>query len=147
MRTSTTSIPRLSGLAIDALVDAQHQLGALVAHDWLERRLAQNLTNRRIEQHRQALVGNRDRADRLEEAQRIDDPVTAERVDDEPLLVRRDDFKRRRIEIENALVEDFDIVDQWQLGVEAGRQDDPNRLAEAKHQSLLGLAGRRRALR
>ena len=44
-------------------------------------------------------------ADRLVEAQRIDDPVAGEGVDHQPLLVAEDDLLRVGVEIEHALVD------------------------------------------
>ena len=85
-------------------------------------------------------------ADRLIEPQRIVDPVAREGIDHEPLLVGGDHFLRRRVEIEDALVEIDHAVDQRQLEVQARLGDDAHRLAEPDHQRLLRLVdGEQRA--
>ena len=52
------------------------------------------------------------RADRLVEAQRIDDAVAREGVDHEPLLVGGDDLLRGQVEIEDAPVEIDHVLDR-----------------------------------
>ena len=125
------------GLAVDLLGDQRHQLGALVADELDEGGIAEHAPDSRVEDDRELRVGDRDRADRLIEQQRIDDLVAAEGVDDEPLLVGSDDLERRRVEVEDALVELDHVVDERPFVIEAGRRDHPDRIAEAKHQRLL----------
>ena len=49
---------------------------------------------------------------------RIVDAIAGEGVDHQPLLVRRDHFLRRRFEIEDALVDGDDVVDERHLDSE-----------------------------
>ena len=72
-------------------------------------------------------------------AQRIGDAVAGEGVDHEPLLVAQDQLDRRRVEIEHALVEILDLLDERHLEVQARVLDDVDRVAELQHQRLLGL--------
>ena len=95
------------------------RLGALVAHHVDERRLAEHAAQRRIKQNRQLRIGALDRAERLVEAQRVLDTVAREGIDHEPLLVGGDDFLRRRFEVEDALVDADDVVDERRLDVAA----------------------------
>ena len=67
------------------------------------------------------------------------DPVAAEGVDHQPLLVRCDDFERRRIEVDDTFLQIDDIVDQGQLHVEPRFHLCTDHVAEAEHQRLLGL--------
>ena len=46
-------------LAVELVAHARHQLGAIVAHDFGERRLAEHAAQRRIEQDRQAASSRR----------------------------------------------------------------------------------------
>ncbi len=84
--------------------------------------------------------------------QRVDDLVASEGVDDEPLLIGGDDLQRWRIEIEDAPVEIFDVVDQRQLPVQAGLGDRlqglaerRDNLSEAQHERLLRRVDREEA--
>ena len=83
-----------------------------------------------------------DRAERLVEAQRILDSVAREGVDHQPLLVGGDDFLRRRLQIEDALVDSDHVVDERHLDVQARLADHAHRLAEPNDQRLLGLINR-----
>ena len=120
----------------------RHQRGAIVAHHVSERRLAEHAAQRRVEQRREPRVRAFDRADRLVEQQRIDDAIAREGIDDEPLLVGADHFLRRILEIENALVDVDDAVDERPFEVQAGLGDGPHGIAEAHHQRLTGLLHR-----
>ena len=77
--------------------------------------------------------------DRLIEQQRVGDAVAGVGVDDEPLLVGDDDLLGRRLEIEQAVVVEDDVLDERPLDLQAGLANDPPRLAELQHQRLLGL--------
>ena len=79
------------------------------------------------------------RAERLIEAQRILDAVTREGIDHEALLVRRDHFLRRRFEIEDALVDIDDRIDERRLEVQPRLRDRRLRLTEAQNERLLPL--------
>ena len=106
MRTSTTSMPKACRLA----VDADRGCGAIrLARSsrttWVKVASPSTRRSAELSSVEQPRVGALDRADRLVEAQRIDDAVAREGVDHEPLLVGGDDFLRRRFEIEDALVD------------------------------------------
>ena len=77
--------------------------------------------------------------DRLAEPQRVGDPVAGEGVDHEPLLVAEDQLDRRRVEVEHALVEIIDLLDERHLHVQPGSCTIAHRVAELQHQRLLGL--------
>ena len=113
MRTSTTCDAELLRLAVELLADARHQRGAVVAHDVREasprRARGASAELSRVESCELARSSG---ADRLVEAQRIGDPVAREGVDHEPLLVGGDDLLRRVLEVEDALVDLDDGVDQ-----------------------------------
>jgi hypothetical protein len=135
-------------LAIELLADAAHQLLALVAHDPLERGFADHAAQRAGEQRREPRIGSLDGADRLIELERVHDLVAGEGIHHEPLLVRRDDFLRRVVEVEDALVDIDHVVDQRDLVVQPRSGDDVDRLAEANDQGLAGLVDReQRAVR
>ena len=130
-------MPNACGLLVELLAHPRHQLSALVAHDMGQRRLAEHAAQRRVEQGREPRIGALDRADGLVELQRIVDAIAREGIDHEPLLVGGDHFLRRIFEIENALVDIDDAVDQRHFEVQARLGDRrSDRLAEAHHQRL-----------
>ena len=69
----------------------------------------------------------------------IGDAVARKGVDHEALLVGGDHLLRRGVDVEDALVEIFDVLDERDLVVEPGVLDLALRLAEFEHQRLLGL--------
>ena len=69
----------------------------------------------------------------LEEQQGIDDLVTREGIDDEPLLVGGDHLLRGGVDVEDALVEEHDILDERDLVMQPRLGDDALRLAEFEH--------------
>jgi len=132
------------GFVIDLVTDLSHQLGAPVADDLDESRVAKHAPDGRVEHDAEARLGHRNRPDRLKEKQRIDDAIATERVDHQAPLIRGDDLERRGIEVEDALLEIDHVVDQRQLIVDARLIfarliDRANRIAKAQDQRLLGL--------
>ena len=123
----------------------RHELGALVAHDIGRGRLAQHAAQRRVEQGRQPRIGAFDHADGLIELQRVGDAIAREGIDHQPLLVGGDDLLRGVFEIENALVDGDDAVEQRELEVQARLGDGADRLAQPHHQHLVGLIDREQA--
>ena len=81
-----------------------------------------------------------ERAQRLVEAQRIDDAEARVGLHFEPLLVAEDHLLGRRLEQLQSRVVDIDAVDERRLDLQAGLDDDADRRAEADDQRLLALA-------
>ena len=104
---------------------------------------AEHAAQRRIEQNIELRIGGRFRAERLEEAKRILDAVARESVDHQPFLVGGDHFLRRRLQIEDALVDVDHIVDERQFDVQPRLVDHAHHLPKADHQRLLGLVNRK----
>ena len=108
---------------------------AVVAHQVGERHLAEHAPQRGVEQRRELEVRRLDRSDGLVEAQRVLDAVARERVDHETLLVGGDDFLRRILEVEDALVDADHRVDQRPLKLRPGsvttRTGSPSRTTSA----------------
>ena len=75
----------------------------------------------------------------LIEQQRIDDAVARKGIDHEPLLIGGGHLLRRRIEVEDALVEVVDRLHHRDLPVQPRVGDDLHRLAELEHDGLLVL--------
>src|ERR1700682_563633 len=137
------------GLAIELIAHQPHQLLALVAHGIGQGGRAQHAAQRRVEQDRKLRAGAI-RPDRLIEFERIGDAVAREGVDDEalaglgdagigPVAARCNHLLRRRLDVEDALVDIDDTVDERNLCVQARLGDDAHRLAKADHQRLPGL--------
>ena len=114
---------------IELIAHLRHQLLALVAHDVGQRRLAEHAAQRRIEQDGELRAGA-GRADRLIIFQRVDDAVAREGVDHEPfaglagagigaVAARGDHFLRRLFDVEDALVDIDDAVDERHFHVKA----------------------------
>ena len=73
------------------------------------------------------------------EQQRVLDAVAHEGVDFEPLVVGDQNFLALVVEGEDALVDIDHVVDDRQLGVQAGGFDEiADGLSEAQHQRLFG---------
>src|SRR5262249_24922260 len=70
---------------------------------------------------------------------RIGDAVARKRIDDDPLLVGGRHLLRRRVEVENALVEVLDRLHHRDLPVQSRLVDDLHRLTELEHHRLLVL--------
>src|SRR5262249_33545310 len=60
-------------------------------------------------------------------------------IDHEAPLIRGENLLGRVFQIENAVVHHDDGFDERPLHMKARLSDDPDRLAESNHQSLLGL--------
>ena len=73
------------------------------------------------------------------EQQGIDDAVARKGIDDDALLVGGGHLLRRRIEVEDALVEVVDRLHHRDLPVQPRVGDDLHRLAELEHDRLLVL--------
>ena len=84
---------------------------------------------------RPALVGTT-----LEEQQRIDDLIAGEGIDHEPLLVGGDHLLVGGVDVEDALVENIDVLHERDLILQPRLGDDALRLAEFEHERLLRLA-------
>ena len=78
----------------------------------------------------------------LEEHQRVGDAVARKGIDDEPLLVGGNHLLRGGVDVEDALVEIFDVLDERDFVVQPWVLDLALRLAEFEHQRLLGLVDR-----
>ena len=78
----------------------------------------------------------------LEEQQRVGDAVAGKGIDHEALLVGGGDLLGLAVEVEDALVEIIDGVDERHLPVEAGRRDDALGLAEAQARAPARSDGR-----
>src|ERR1700686_1219355 len=136
-------------IAIELIAHQPHQLLTLVAHGVGQRCRSQHAPQRRVEQDRKLRAGAI-RPDRLVEFERIGDAVAREGVDDEALTglgeagicpgaARGNDFLRRRLDVENALVDIDDAFDEWKFDVEARFGDYASRFAQSHDQSLSGL--------
>jgi len=99
--------------------------------------IAQHVAQRRCEVRLQPVFGQTRVAHRLIELQRIDDLVTGERIHHQPLAVGGDDFFRRRIEIENALVDEDHVLNEGQLEMQPRLRDELFGIAELQHDRLL----------
>src|SRR5829696_285629 len=132
-------------LPVHVLLDAVHQVAALGAHDRVARGVGENVAHRGVDEAAEPLVCDRNRADGLEELQRVRDPVAREGVDLEVLPVGREDGLDRQVEIEDALLERHHVLDERPFKIEAGRVlaglvRDRADAAELQHQGLLRLA-------
>src|SRR5262249_30625244 len=135
------------GLAVELLAHARGELRALVAHHLDEGRLAQHTPQRRYQQGRQPRTRALDRADRLIEPERILDAVAREGVDHQALLIGGDQLLRRRLEVEDALVDVYDAVDKRVFDVQAGIGNDADRIAQLDHDCQFPLVhGEQRAV-
>jgi hypothetical protein len=129
-------------LRVHLLADSHHESGAVVAHDLRLIGLAENAAHGGVQHRRELIVGTFDCADRLVEAQRIDDPVAHKRVDFDTLIVGSEHFLFWAFQIENTVVEENDGLDERYLEVQARFGDEPasgDRLAETQNQRLLCL--------
>src|ERR1700688_3655028 len=137
------------GIAIELIAHQPHQLLTLVAHRVRQRGRAQHAPQRRVEQDRKLRTGAIG-PDRLVEFEWIDDAVAREGIDDEALTglgeagvrpgaARGNDFLRRRLDVENALVDIDDAFDEWKFDVEARFGNYAPRFAQSHDQSLSGL--------
>src|SRR4029077_11632900 len=90
------------------------------------------------------------RPDRLVEFERIGDAVAREGIDDEALAglseggirpgaARGNHLLRRSLDVENALVDIDDALDELKFDVETRLDDDAARFAQSHDQSLPGL--------
>ena len=105
--------------------------------EFFERVIAQHVSERGHQVRLQPVLGALQTANGLIEAQRVDDPVACEGIDHEPLAVLGDDFLRGRIEVQDALVDIDDVLDDRQLPVQPRLRDDGTRIAELKDDRLL----------
>src|ERR1700724_2376841 len=137
------------GIAIELIAHQPHQLLTLVAHGVGQRGRAQHAPQRRIEQDRKLRAGAI-RPARLIEFERIDDAITRKGVNDEALAglgdtgigpgaARGNHLLRRRLDVENALVDIDDALDKRNFDVETRVGDDAPRFAQSHDQSLPGL--------
>src|SRR5580692_8421157 len=136
-------------IAIELIAHQPHQLLTLVAHGVGQRCRAQHAPQRRVEQDRKLRAGAI-RPDRLIEFERIDDAVAREGIDDEALAglgeagigpgaARGNHLLRRRLDVEYALVDIDDALDDRNFDVETRVCDDAPRFAQSHDQSLPGL--------
>ena len=148
MRASTTSTPNRRA-SVSACFLIAHQRGAFVAHDLLLIGLGQHAAHGGVQHRTELVVGAEHAVDRLIELQRIDNAVADEAVDLEALVVGGEHFEIRALDVEDAVVEGDDVLDQRELEVQARLGDEAaagDRLAEAQHERLLGLVdGEQRA--
>ena len=84
-------------------------------------------------------------AQALKEQQGIDDLVTREGIDDEPLLVGGDHFLRGGVDVEDAFVEQHNILNERNFVLKPSLGDDALGLAEFEHDRLLSLADRKQS--
>ena len=133
---------QLQGFSIHLIANPQHQIGAVLAHKLHHRRFAQHAANSRIQHGAKLVVAALNGANRLIEAQRIDDFVTQERVHLDAAVIGGEHFLLRRLKIKNAVIEINHVLDKWRLEVQARRGDEralADRLAEPEHERLFGL--------
>src|SRR5688572_9829272 len=95
---------------VDLTCDRPHELVALDTHNGGEGRRAEHAAERSLEEWPEAGAGNSLSAGGLIEEKRIGDAPAGEGIDDKALLIRRDHLLRGGIEIEQPLVEIFDIL-------------------------------------
>jgi hypothetical protein len=127
---------------IHLLGDLLHQRVALVSHHGLEARGAKHAPQRGLEDRPKPRPGDAFIAHGLVEQQRIGNAPTGKGVNNKTLLVRGDHLLRRRVEIEQALVEERDVLDERNLEIQTGLGHEPLRLAELENERLLGLIDR-----
>ena len=135
-------------LGVHLVADLGHQLGAVVAHDLRQVGLAEHAADRRVHDVAELAVGLPRGLDRLVELERIDDSVAQEGVDLDPRVVGGQHLLVRRLQVEDALVEVDDVLDQRDLEVQPRLGDEAaagDRLAEAQQQRLLRLRHDERA--
>src|SRR3984893_885623 len=93
----------------------------------------------RVQQARKPRIGALDIADGLIETQRIGNAIASEGVNYESPLIGSEDFLGRILQIEDAVVDGDDSVDNWNLHMKARLGNDPGWIAQANHQRLSGL--------
>ena len=120
MRRSSTASAELGGFAVHLVPDLHHEGGAVVAHDLLQIGLTEHPAQRRIQDRRQLVVGPLDGPTVWIEFERIDDVIAHEGVDQNALVIRRQNLLLRRFQIENAVVEIDDGLDEGDLGLQPG---------------------------
>ncbi len=140
MRTSTICDAEGLGFLVDLAGDGLHQRLALVAHHGGKARAAEHAPKRGFEHRADSRAGDALVAQALEEQQRVDDLVAREGIDHEPLLVGGDHLLAGGVDIENALVEELDVLDERDLELQTRLGDDALRIAEFEHERLLRLA-------
>ncbi len=129
-------------MLIHLLADVCHQGLTIGADDLSKVRIAKNAAYSGIENIAKLVIGAVDVAHRLVEFERIDDPVFQEGIDLDTGIVGGEHFLRRRLDIEDALVEQNDILDEGNFEVQArfGDKAAPrNRIAETQYKRLFGL--------
>ncbi len=117
-----TWMPNGCRVVVELIAHLPHQLLTLIAHRVGKRGRAQDAPQRRVEQDRKLGAGAVG-PDRLVEFERIGDAVARKGVDHEalaglgdagigPVAARGNHFLRRRLDVENALVDIDDTVDE-----------------------------------
>src|SRR4029077_14018565 len=128
-------------VAIELIAHLRHQILAAVAYRIGQRCGAEHAAQRRAPKDRKLRI-SAVRADRLIDLERVGDAVTCEGIDDEPLaglhgacdtgtrfvLTRGDHFLRRGFDVENALVDIDDGVDERDLRTQSRLGDDADGL-------------------
>ncbi len=108
MRTSTTSMPKSLPSSFTCLAMRFISSSRLSRTSVDEAHRAEHPADGGVDDRAEPRAHHALVAHGLVELQRIGDPVAREGIDDEPLLVGGGELLRRRVEVEDALVEDLD---------------------------------------
>ena len=127
------------GLGCDFALDDVEDVAALLGQQRPERNLPELTPRRRADELGKLRVRRLARAQRLVEAQRIDDAIARVRLHFEPLLIAHDHLLERRLEQERARRCDVDAVDERRLELEPRLVDDADRRAEPDNETLFAL--------
>ena len=130
--------PKPAALLVHLIADLQHQVGAIVPHDFRHVRFAQHAPDRRVQNEAELTIRSLDGADGLIESQRIDDPVAQEGVDIEPVVVRGQHLLLGRLDVENAIVEEDDVFDERKFDVKPRLCDEAAPGAPARRSARQG---------
>jgi hypothetical protein len=137
MRTSSTLV---LDLRVHPLGDFIHQAGALLRQHRMQRHGGEHAADLRVDQRVQdALQGRLPARHGLDEPARVDDAEARVGIHHHALLVAGDDLELGRFVVEQPAVDLHDVLDQRDLGVEAGfRLGIADQGAELADQDLLG---------
>src|SRR4029078_10092460 len=124
---------------VDLTEDGPHELLALVAHYGGKARGAEHTPKGGFEQGPEGRFGASLVGDALEEQQGVDDLVTRKGINHEPLLIGSDHLLRSRVDVEDALVEEHDVLNERDLILQTRLGDDALGPAEFEKQRLLRL--------